>query len=92
MAERPPIRDWPRGMPIEVAAEYCGIGPATLRDQGPPPVRVGAKRLVWLRDQLDAWLDGLAGIAPASAQAEENPFDSYVYGADETRPHLHGKG
>ena len=58
---------WPRGMPIETAATYCGVGTGTLSTYGPKPIRVGIKRLVWLREDLDAWLDRLAGRAPALA-------------------------
>ena len=78
---------WPRGMPLPVAAKYCGVGPATLRREGPKPVRIGQKRLVWLKEDLDKWLDGLAGKATISAP-EANPWDTYVFGANETPSHL----
>ena len=37
------------------AATYCGVGVTTLRGMGPPPKFVGA-RVLWLRQNLDAWL------------------------------------
>lgn len=58
--------DWPRAMDAELAAAYCSISTNTLRNEGPAAVTIGKGRKVWLRDQLDAWLDRLAGIAPAS--------------------------
>lgn len=67
---------WPRGMPAEAAAEYCGIGAGTLHTYGPKPVTIGQKRKVWLREDLDAWLDRLAGKKPASGE-EPNPWDAY---------------
>lgn len=72
MSDRPPsIRDWPRGMSIEVAAEYCGISASLLRRDGPSSVRVSKGRQVWLREDLDNWLDRLAGKA---SKPERNPW------------------
>jgi hypothetical protein len=65
---------WPRAMPVDAAAEYCGIGTTMLRRDGPKPVRIGEKRLVWMKEDLDAWLDRLAGKTPASG--EINPWDA----------------
>jgi predicted DNA-binding transcriptional regulator AlpA len=68
MVDRPQIvRDWPRAMPLPLAAEYCGVGASTLSGNGPKPVRIGQKRKVWLREELDAWLDDLAGKGVASS-------------------------
>lgn len=76
MADRLVIREWPRAMPVALAAKYCGIGTSTLTQHGPKPVQIGQKRKVWLRDQLDKWLDTLAGINPGSPLADEpNPWD-----------------
>jgi hypothetical protein len=66
--------DWPRGMNIVIAAAYCGIGKGLLSRDGPKPIKIGAKRLVWLREDLDKWLDRLAGNVPASG-IEINPWD-----------------
>lgn len=62
--------DWPRGMPAALAAAYCGIGTQTLAQNGPKPIRIGKKRQVWLREDLDAWLDRLAGRGPTSTANE----------------------
>jgi hypothetical protein len=66
--------DWPRGMNIVIAAAYCGIGKSLLSRDGPKPIKIGAKRLVWLREDLDKWLDRLAENVPASS-IEINPWD-----------------
>ena len=81
-AEPPPPREeelapastgpaWPpRGMREKVAAYYVGMSPATLRRamESGEIARVtlmpGIK--VYLRDDLDAWLDRKAGRSPAS--------------------------
>ncbi len=64
---------WPRGMPQEVAAAYLGVSESTLRSQvdvgaAPEPVRIG-RRIVWLREDLDAYLDRLANRASAPRSA-----------------------
>ncbi|MDD2706249.1 MAG: hypothetical protein PHU07_13085 [Acidocella sp.] len=77
MADRLIVRDWPRAMPVDLAAKYCGVGANTLTQHGPKPVQIGQKRKVWLRDQLDKWLDTLAGITPSGATDDEpNPWDN----------------
>jgi len=67
---------WPRAMPAETAAEYCGIGITMLRRTGPAPVRIGEKRLVWMKEDLDKWLDRLAGRETVSADDEPWPVDN----------------
>jgi hypothetical protein len=74
-------------MSLPLAAEYCSVGTAMLGREGPKPVRIGRKRLVWLKEDLDKWLDGLAGKETTSSPAE-NPWDKYVFGANETPSHL----
>lgn len=50
---------WPRGMDAKSASDYCGFD--VRRTPGAPaPVRPSPKRAVWLREDLDAWLDRLA--------------------------------
>jgi len=58
--------DWPRGMPPEMAAAYVGLSAASLQDSAkagdaPAPVRLTASQKVWLREDLDRWLDWKAG-------------------------------
>lgn len=55
-----PLPDWPRLMPVELAAQYLGIGPTTLREKGPQPKRLG-KRVLYDRLDLDRWADALGG-------------------------------
>jgi hypothetical protein len=71
MPERQPLAVWPRGMPLEMAALYCGVGTHILTQNGPQPIRIGRKRKVWLKDQLDSWLDRLAGKTPTSPENDE---------------------
>lgn len=75
MPDRRPIPAWPRGLREELAAEYVGLSVPTLRREvaagrAPKPTRLTRGRQVWLRDDLDAWLDRMAGRAPASAAAD----------------------
>ena len=62
---------WPRGMREELAAEYVGLSPSSVRAalarrDFPAPVQLTPGRIVWLRDDLDSWLDRKAGRAPAA--------------------------
>jgi predicted DNA-binding transcriptional regulator AlpA len=64
----------PRGLMPSRAAEYIGVSVGTLRRESeagraPRPVRISTQRLVYLREDLDAYLDRLAGKAPASPSA-----------------------
>ena len=57
---------WPRGMREALAAAYVGLSFSTFRREwregrAPGPVRLTAGRQVWLRDDLDRWLDRKAG-------------------------------
>jgi hypothetical protein len=70
MSDRP-LPGWPRGLREELAAAYIGVSPSLLRrevaaDRAPHPVQVTAGRLVYLREDLDAYLDRLAGRPEAS--------------------------
>lgn len=73
---------WPRGMRAEVAAEYVGLSESTfLREvaagRAPAPVEITAGRRVWLRDQLDGWLERLAGVAVAPAVDLSKALDEW---------------
>ena len=66
MSDRPTLPNWPRGLREELAAAYVGLGVSTWRAQvdaggAPKPVRLTTNRQVWLRDDLDRWLDSKAG-------------------------------
>jgi hypothetical protein len=68
---------WPRGMSDQLAAGYVGLGVTTFREAmaeaGIAPVWLTKGRRVWLREDLDRWLDGRAGrTAPSAPQA--NPW------------------
>ncbi|KAA5609133.1 hypothetical protein F1189_25850 [Rhodovastum atsumiense] len=72
---------WPRGLSEDLAAAYVGLSSSTFRREvgagrAPASVRLTPGRQVWLREDLDAWLDRLAGRAPASAGT--NPWMARV--------------
>jgi predicted DNA-binding transcriptional regulator AlpA len=61
-----PLPGWPRGMRAEFAAAYVGLSISSFRTEvargrAPKPINLTLKRLVWLKDDLDGWLDRLAG-------------------------------
>jgi hypothetical protein len=69
----------PRAMPEDMAAYYVGLSPTTFRTKvvpAVPAVHLTDRRLAWLREDLDAWLDGQAGRATASTG--NNPWDSVL--------------
>jgi predicted DNA-binding transcriptional regulator AlpA len=60
------LPDWPRGMREALAAEYVGLSFSTFRREwsegrAPRPVHLTPGRQVWLREDLDRWLDRKAG-------------------------------
>lgn len=60
------LPDWPRGMREPLAAEYVGLSFSTFRrewteSRAPGPVLLTRGRQVWLREDLDRWLDRKAG-------------------------------
>ena len=74
MPDAPALPGWPRGLSEPLAAAYVGLGVSTFRrevDAGraPKPARLTPGRMVWLRDDLDAYLDRCAGRVSASAPA-----------------------
>lgn len=64
---------WPRGMREELAAEYVGLSVSSIRvartrRDFPEPVTLTPGRIVYLREDLDAYLDRKAGrVAAAGA-------------------------
>jgi predicted DNA-binding transcriptional regulator AlpA len=82
MTDRP-APFWPRGLREEWAAEYVGLSVATFRREvaehrAPAPVRLTPGRQVWLKQDLDGWLDQKACRVPASAA--QNPWMARVNG------------
>lgn len=72
MAERRPLPGWPRGMMEDLAASYVGLSASLFRREwsaepprAPKPVQLTKGRQVWLREDLDAYLDRLAGRTQA---------------------------
>ena len=71
---------WPRGLREDLAANYIGLSASSLRaavkrGEAPHPVRLTRARLVWLREDLDAYLDAKAvRAAPSAAPTDENPW------------------
>jgi hypothetical protein len=67
---------WPRGLSDQLAASYVGLGVTTFREAmaeaGVTAVWLTRGRRVWLREDLDRWLDGRAGRVPALQ--EDNPW------------------
>ena len=58
----------PRGLPAKTAAYYVGFSVTSFRAHVAPQVpavRISPGRLVWLREDLDRWLDGRRGSLPA---------------------------
>jgi len=67
---------WPRVLRAHLAAAYLGMSASSLHalvaaGDLPPPVRITGKIVVWLRDDLDGWLDRRAGRGPASAPGDD---------------------
>ncbi|MFT8541402.1 helix-turn-helix transcriptional regulator [Acetobacter sp.] len=55
----------PRCLPISSAAQYVGLSETAFRSTVAPsvrPVYLTPRRPVWLKDQLDKWIDARAGI------------------------------
>lgn len=71
----PDLPGWPRGLREELAAAYVGLSATTVRTllaRGafPSPVPLTDRRQVWLRDDLDAWLERRAGRTVAADGTE----------------------
>jgi hypothetical protein len=77
---------WPRGMPLELAAPYVGLGEAGWMGEvrggrAPQPIYPTPRKPVWLREDLDLYLEVIAGRKPAvnwldpKAMKKENPAE-----------------
>lgn len=76
-SRKPVFPGWPRGLRSDLAALYVGLSTTTFRKEvaagrAPQPIHLTEGRLVWLRDQLDSWLDRMGGGALPSE--EHNPW------------------
>lgn len=69
MSERQETR-WGRGLDADAARAYCGCD-VEHTPGAPPPVKVSPRRKIWLREDLDAWLDRVAG---KKAPDQDNPW------------------
>ena len=72
------LPDWPRGMPLEMAAAYVGLSVIQLRESvaasdAPRPIRLTAIQRVWLREDLDGWLNRKAGHRRAPEADQDRP-------------------
>ncbi|NVN02911.1 MULTISPECIES: helix-turn-helix transcriptional regulator [Asaia] len=76
----------PRLLRTEDAAEYCAVSVSSFnRDVAPHCRKLNPSgvRVAWLRDDLDAWIDWLAGVKagdtkPAPQAQPLNPLDEYL--------------
>ncbi|MDB5314931.1 MAG: hypothetical protein JWO24_775 [Rhodospirillales bacterium] len=73
--DRERLPDWPRGLSDQLAASYVSLGVTTFCDAMTQarvaPVWLTKGRRVWLREDLDRWLDGLAGRQALGAQRDQ---------------------
>ncbi|WP_029606397.1 helix-turn-helix transcriptional regulator [Kozakia baliensis] len=64
----------PRCLKITDAAKYLGISEASFRatvGKVVPPIYMSPQRPVWLRDQLDRWVNEKAGIVTPGIEQDE---------------------
>lgn len=67
------LPSWPRALRPELAAAYVGLSPSTFAAHCKiAPVQLTPGIRVWLREDLDRWLDERAGRVAASP--EINPW------------------
>lgn len=66
VAARARLPDWPRLMPLRLACAYFGICDRTFRSLGIAPRRIG-RRVLWDRQDLDRFADGMAGTPTRSS-------------------------
>lgn len=76
------MSNWvPRGLPAEDAARYVGFSTSGFRSivaKEVPPVRLTERRVVWLRDDLDRWLDQRAGRKPDNQDLLTDSLDAAI--------------
>ncbi len=67
---------WPRGLREELAAAYVGLSAGTIRAERargafPAAVLLTPGRIVYLREDLDAYLDRKAGRVASAADGRD---------------------
>ena len=72
---------WPRGMTEAIAASYIGLSRSTFRRQVklgtiPAPTPLTPGRQVWLREELDAYLNRAAG-KPCNADCDSTWMEAF---------------
>ena len=60
-------QQWPRGMRLSIAAAYIGLSESAFRSAVkaghlPEPRRVTCRRDIWLKEELDKFLDELFDV------------------------------
>lgn len=61
----------PRLMTKKAAAAYCGVSVPTFNASSPPPpVRLGGRVIRYDVRALDAWIDGMGGVANQDDELE----------------------
>ena len=60
------LPNWPRGMSEPLAASYVGLSASQFRlevgaGRAPRPGRITERRKIWLKEDLDAYLDRVFG-------------------------------
>ncbi len=71
-----PARPWGRGLRKRLAAKYGGLGPSTFdrevsAGRAPQPVNLTPGCKVWLREELDDYLDAAAERRVDTESADE---------------------
>lgn len=87
LAELP---DWPGDMDRDIAAAYCSVSVATFEHNCPVrPIRLG-RRLLWRREDLDAWRRSLPTVDPPRYKGTDaGPVDTEP---PPTKPRARGDG
>lgn len=76
MAMKPKLPEWPRGLNVDYAAAYVGLSRSTWESlvrhgTAPSAIRLTVGRRVWLREDLDGWLDKQAGRSNDNAEPND---------------------
>ncbi|WP_317135205.1 helix-turn-helix transcriptional regulator [Nguyenibacter vanlangensis] len=72
----------PRALGTDEAARYLSLSRETFRKHVAPdirPIHIG-RRIVWLREDLDLWLDRAAGkeVVAEPMAKRQNPLDALL--------------